>query len=78
MELMLTLSLVTAVCGVAALGIVALPWTEAELEGSADAFRALGEGARNLQHVARTRGGELVAVRVPEGLVPVSAPRITA
>lgn len=72
MELMLTLSLVTAVCGVAALGIVALPWTEAELEGSVDAFQALGEGARSLPHATLARGGAVVAATT-ERLVPVPA-----
>ncbi|MCA9566761.1 MAG: hypothetical protein KC656_02925 [Myxococcales bacterium] len=57
MDLMLTLTLVAAVCAVSALGLVALPWSEAELEGSADAFRALGEGARGLARAHEVRGG---------------------
>lgn len=64
---MLTFSLVTLLATLAGLGVAALPWTELELEGSVQACRALGEGARQIG--ASQWAGEPAIAPSVEGIV---------
>jgi hypothetical protein len=49
MDLLLTIGLITTLSALAALGVVALPWSVAEVDASAEAWEALGEGVRQLE-----------------------------
>lgn len=60
MELMVTIASITAVATVAALGIVALPWTSREVAETLDAVDA----------VPQTLGGVSRAIRPAMAVVP--------
>lgn len=57
MDVLLTSLLIAGLGTFATLGIVVLPWASADLEGSAQACKALGEGVAQVGRGEWARGG---------------------
>lgn len=56
MELMITIASIAAVSGLAALGIVALPWSDREVRASVDAVKAVPEAVSEAAQRVRPVG----------------------